>query len=179
VRDRVAHHCTRRLHTLVTSICLPVPNTPSEFQAKRLAPRRVTSSAWGPLTAGEAHDNRLAGKLLSRLRSGTMLLADRGYDADWIRPLPPTGARGPTSRQEAIATTRSASARISIVPTTWSSGSSTRSNSVGGSLLASISLRPTISPSSSWHQYGYGCVSMSPRPNRIVTSQSLPNLTAN
>src|SRR2546429_2146408 len=39
------------------------------------------------LTAGEAHDNRLAGKLLSRLKSGTMLLADRGYDADWIRCL--------------------------------------------------------------------------------------------
>jgi hypothetical protein len=37
------------------------------------------------LTAGEAHDNRLAGKLLSRLKSATMLLADRGYDADWIR----------------------------------------------------------------------------------------------
>ena len=36
------------------------------------------------LTTGEAHDNRLAGKLLSRLKSGTMLLADRGYDADWI-----------------------------------------------------------------------------------------------
>ena len=39
------------------------------------------------LTAGEAHDNRLAHKLLSRLKSGTMLLADRGYDADWIRTL--------------------------------------------------------------------------------------------
>jgi transposase len=37
------------------------------------------------LTAGEAHDNRLVLKLLSRLRSGSMLLADRGYDADWIR----------------------------------------------------------------------------------------------
>jgi transposase len=37
------------------------------------------------LTAGEARDNRLA--LLSRLKSGTMLLADRGYDADWIRAL--------------------------------------------------------------------------------------------
>jgi transposase len=37
------------------------------------------------LTAGEAHDNRLADKLLSRLKSGSMLLADRGYDADWIR----------------------------------------------------------------------------------------------
>ena len=39
------------------------------------------------LTAGEAHDNRLAGKLRSHLKSGTMLLADRGYDADWIRAL--------------------------------------------------------------------------------------------
>jgi transposase len=34
------------------------------------------------LTAGEAHDKRLAGRLLSRLKSGSMLLADRGYDAD-------------------------------------------------------------------------------------------------
>jgi transposase len=39
------------------------------------------------LTTGEAHDNRLAAALLSRLRSGSMLLADRGYDADWIRAL--------------------------------------------------------------------------------------------
>src|SRR3954464_12579593 len=44
------------------------------------------------VTAGEAHDNRLASKLLSRLKSGTMLLADRGYDADWIRAL--AAARG-------------------------------------------------------------------------------------
>ena len=39
------------------------------------------------LTTGEAHDNRLASKLLCRLRSGSMLLADRAYDADWIRTL--------------------------------------------------------------------------------------------
>ena len=39
------------------------------------------------LTRGETHGNRLAGKLLSRLKSGSMLLADRGYDADWIREL--------------------------------------------------------------------------------------------
>jgi transposase len=39
------------------------------------------------LTAGVAHDNRLALRLLSRLKSGSMLLADRGYDADWIRAL--------------------------------------------------------------------------------------------
>ena len=39
------------------------------------------------LSPGEAHDNRLAGKLLFRLKSESMLLADRGYDADWIREL--------------------------------------------------------------------------------------------
>lgn len=39
------------------------------------------------LTTGEAHDNRLVTTLLSGLKSGAMLLADRGYDADWIRTL--------------------------------------------------------------------------------------------
>jgi hypothetical protein len=39
------------------------------------------------LTAGGAHDNRLCPILLSELRPPTMLLADRGYDADWIRAL--------------------------------------------------------------------------------------------
>src|SRR3954463_16105213 len=52
---------TSKIHALVDTNGLPI----------RLA-----------LTAGEAHDNRLVGKLLSRLKSGTMLLADRGYDAD-------------------------------------------------------------------------------------------------
>src|SRR6201981_2390092 len=39
------------------------------------------------LTAGETHDNRRAGALLSRLKAGSMLPGDRGYDADWIRAL--------------------------------------------------------------------------------------------
>lgn len=39
------------------------------------------------LTAGEAHDNRLVLTLLSALKPGAMLLADRGFDADWIRTL--------------------------------------------------------------------------------------------
>lgn len=55
---------TSKIHAVVDSNSLPV----------RLA-----------LSPGEAHDVRLAGKLLSRLKSGSMLLADRGYDADWIR----------------------------------------------------------------------------------------------
>jgi transposase len=39
------------------------------------------------LTRGEAHDNRLCSVLLSTMLPQTMLLADRGYDADWIREL--------------------------------------------------------------------------------------------
>ena len=57
---------TSKIHALVDTNGLPV----------RLA-----------LTPGEAHDNRLARKLLSGLKPGSMLLADRGYDADCIRGL--------------------------------------------------------------------------------------------
>ena len=39
------------------------------------------------ITAGQAHDNRLCSTLLSGLAPRTMLLADRGYDAGWIRAL--------------------------------------------------------------------------------------------
>jgi hypothetical protein len=39
------------------------------------------------LTPGEAHDNRLCPALLAGLRPRTMVLADRGYDVDWIRAL--------------------------------------------------------------------------------------------
>jgi transposase len=68
------------------------------------------------LTAGEAHDNRLALKLLSRLRSGSMLLADRGYDADWIRAFVNEQVLGPTSRPDSIEGSRSVSAHTSIAP---------------------------------------------------------------
>jgi len=37
------------------------------------------------LTAGERHDNTLAGDLLADLPKGVLVLADRGYDARWIR----------------------------------------------------------------------------------------------
>jgi transposase len=62
------------------------------------------------LSAGEAHDYQLALKLLSRLRSGSMLLADRGYDADWIRAFVTKRVLGPTFRPDAIEESRSASA---------------------------------------------------------------------
>jgi transposase len=39
------------------------------------------------LSPGEAHDNRLCPELLAGLLPKTMVLADRSYDADWIRTL--------------------------------------------------------------------------------------------
>ena len=39
------------------------------------------------LSAGEAHDAPMAACLLKDLPEGTSLLADRGYDANWIREL--------------------------------------------------------------------------------------------
>ena len=68
------------------------------------------------LTPGEAHDNRLCSILLSALLPQTMLLADRGYDADWIREL--ARPHGRTFRRNEIAKTRSASARICIARAT-------------------------------------------------------------
>jgi transposase len=81
------------------------------------------------LSPGEAHDVRLAGNLLSRLKPGSMLLADRGYDADWIRELamkkgawaniPPK-----SNRSDPV------SARTFIALATRSNGFSTGSNNV-------------------------------------------------
>jgi transposase len=47
----------------------------------------ATEPVYLALTPGEAHDNRLCSVLLSALLPKTTLLADRGYDADWIREL--------------------------------------------------------------------------------------------
>jgi transposase len=57
---------TSKVHAVVDAIGLPV----------RLG-----------LSPGETHVNRLCLELLAGLLLKTMVLADRGYDADWIRPL--------------------------------------------------------------------------------------------
>jgi transposase len=135
---------TSKIHALVDTKSLPI----------RLA-----------LTAGEAHDNRLAGKLLSRLKSGTMLLAGRGYDVDWIRALAAERGVWANIPPRCNRNDPSASARISTVLGIWSSGSSIRSSSVGGSRHATTNSQPTISPSSSLHQSGFGSALLSPRPS--------------
>jgi hypothetical protein len=73
-QPHIAPACPRRaaskLYVMLTLQRRPLP---------RANDRRVLNGIfWVRLgvMAGETHDNRLAGKLLSRLRSGTMLLAD-------------------------------------------------------------------------------------------------------
>jgi transposase len=38
------------------------------------------------LTPGQAGDCPVAAQLLGHLREGTIVLADKAYDADWLRP---------------------------------------------------------------------------------------------
>jgi transposase len=68
------------------------------------------------LTAGEAHDNRLALKLLSCLRSGSMLLAELDMTRTGSEPLSAKKVLGPTFHPDAIEGSRSASAHASIAP---------------------------------------------------------------
>ncbi|TMJ36941.1 MAG: IS5 family transposase [Alphaproteobacteria bacterium] len=60
------------------------------------------------LTPGETHDNQLCTELLMGLQAKSMLLTDRGYDADWIRALVDQQGAWPIFRRNAIARTRSA-----------------------------------------------------------------------
>ena len=68
------------------------------------------------LTAGEAHDNRLAQSFLSRLRSGSCCWLIVDMTQTGSEPLPPKGVLGPTFRPDAIEGSQSASAHISIAP---------------------------------------------------------------
>lgn len=39
------------------------------------------------ITPGQAHDIQAAAELLADIRQGQMVLADRAYDADWLRSM--------------------------------------------------------------------------------------------
>jgi len=84
-----------------------------------------------------------------------MVLADRGYDADWIRTLvnvQGAWANIPSKRNRRDPICFS---RLYIVRAIWWSGSSTRSSTAAGSLLATET-RLTTSHSYSWHLSSYG-----------------------
>ncbi len=77
--------------------------------------------------------------------------------------LPASKELGRTFRRNAIAKTRSASARICIARATRSNGSSTRSSNVGASRRDTTNSPPTISRSSNSLVSEFGCALMSPR----------------
>jgi transposase len=116
------------------------------------------------LSPGEAHDVRFAGKLLSRLKSGSMLLADRGYDADWIRELAMKKGAWANIPPKSNRNDPICFIRISTALATGSSGSSTGSNNVVGWQRAMTGLPPTTLPLFNSIQSGYGCALMRPRP---------------
>ena len=91
------------------------------------------------LTAGEAHDNRLGLKLLSRLGRDQCCWLIVDMTRTGSEPLSTNRALGPTFRPDAIEGSRSASAHISIALETSSSDSSIRSSNVGGSRRAMTS----------------------------------------
>ena len=134
---------TSKIHAVVDSNGLPV----------RLA-----------LSPGEAHDVRLAGKLLSRLKVVSMLLADRGYDADWIREL--AMKKGAWAN---IPPKSNRSDPICFSPYLYRARNQVerffnRSNNVVGWRRATTGSLPTTLPSFNSRQSGYGCALMSPRP---------------
>jgi transposase len=94
------------------------------------------------LTPGEAHDNRLCSALLSALFPQTMLLADRGYDADWIREL---------ARQQGA---------WANIPRFFNKIKQCRRVATRYDKLAANYLALTNS-----HRSAFGCVPMSPRPS--------------
>jgi hypothetical protein len=79
------------------------------------------------------------------------------------RSLHASKEHGRIFRQNEIAKTRSASARICIVYEMSSNGSSTRSSKGGVSRPDTTNSHPTIWRSSSSHQSAFGCALMSPR----------------
>ncbi|WP_442869601.1 transposase [Bradyrhizobium sp. CCBAU 11386] len=73
-----------------------LPNKPRGVP--RVNDRRVLNGIFWVLRSGAPWRDLLAGKLLSHLKSVSMLLADRGYDADWIRELAMAWANIPPKR---------------------------------------------------------------------------------
>jgi transposase len=83
------------------------------------------------LAIGEALDHHLIFVLLAGLKSGAMLLADREYDADWIRALVSQHGAWPNIPPKRNRKEATYFSPISIALVIWSSGSSTRLSNVG------------------------------------------------
>ena len=123
------------------------------------------------LTPGEAHDNRLCSVLLSALLPQTMLLADRGYDADWIREfarqqgawanIPPK-----RNRKDPICFSPYLYRARNLIERFFNKIKQCRRVAT-----RTTNSQPTIWRSSSSHQSEFGYALMSPRPNGLSTPE--------
>jgi transposase/DNA-binding XRE family transcriptional regulator len=126
------------------------------------------AGVWGKImnALAGAHDAAdPAARLLSRLKSGSMLLADRGYDGDWIRAL--ASERGAwanipprCNRNKPICFSPHLYRERNLVERFFN-----KINSVGGSRRAATNSRQTTLPPFSSPQYDCGSALMTPRPS--------------
>ena len=119
------------------------------------------------LSPGEAHDNRLCPVLLAGLLPKTMVLADRGYDADWIRAL--VNEQGAWAN---IPPKRNRKDPICFSPYLYRSRNLVERffNKIKQCRrIATVmtSSQQTTLPSSSWQQSAFGYALMSPRPSAL------------
>jgi transposase len=117
------------------------------------------------LTGGQAHDNRLCSVLLRHLPRRARLLADRGYDADWIRAF--VAERGAWAN---IPPKRNRKDPICFSPYLY------RDRNLVERFFNKIrqcpdttSSPPTTSLSSSSPASAYGCAFMSARPSHLYS----------
>ena len=101
------------------------------------------------ITPGQAGDCPEAANLLMRLEPGSIMLADKGYDADWLRRAIEAKGAVPNIPAKRNRVWNHASARHSIGTATVSSVSSIGSNISDGSQHATKSMAQTSSPCSS------------------------------
>ncbi|WP_374653781.1 transposase [Dongia sp.] len=116
---------------------------------------------------GQANDTPMAELLLNDLPKGATVLADRAYDADWIRDviddrdchacIPPK-----SNRIDHIAFSKP-----SIKNAIWSSDSSAKSNNSAALPSVTTGSRPPIAPWSNSPLPAYGCGLVSPQPRFI------------
>jgi transposase len=116
------------------------------------------------LTGSQAHDNRLCSALLRRLPRRARLLADRGYDADWIRAY--VSERGAWAN---IPPKRNRKYPICFSPYLYRDRNLVERFFNTIKQCRRIATRttnspPITSPSSSSPASAYGCAFMSPRP---------------
>ena len=129
------------------------------------------------LTTGEAHDNRLVTELLSDIKSGAMLLADRGYDADWIRAF--AGEHGAWAN---IPPKRNRKDPICFSPYLYRARNLVERFFNRIKQCRRVATRydnspQTTLPSSSSQPFGFGYALMSPRRNSSLTRLSMTNST--